>query len=250
MGLLTTTDLANNAALANNARTPRRNTLIGGFFLLLLALGASACGNVDLEWDITGDDVEGSGVLETRTFDLVDFDRVDLSAGFEGQIIIDPDAEPTVSIEMDDNFFEFLQVEIRNSTLVIDPDRVRFKSEQEPVATLTMPTLEAVDLSGGSTATVTGLAAIDFVADLSGGSQLTVSGTATTVDLDGSGGSVFWMDRLNAERVSIDLSGGSDLGISASEAISGSASGGSEVFLLGDADSSVSLSGGSTVERR
>ncbi len=218
-------------------------------FLAVAALAVSACGaQFDFEFNL--DDVEGSGVVETRTFDLAEFDRIDLSSGFEGEITIDPDADSTVSIEMDDNFFEFVDVEIRNSTLVIDPKNVWFRSDNPRRVTVTMPSLESLDLSGGSEATITDLDQASFFADLSGGSEVTVSGTVADLEIDGSGGSLFFMEQLTAARTKASLSGGSELETTTTERLSGAASGGSTIDLWGGASSSAALSGGSEVRPR
>ena len=61
----------------------------------------SACSSIEL----TGNRIDGSGDVETRTFDVGEFDRVDISSAFEAHMTVSPGEATSVEVTADDNFF-------------------------------------------------------------------------------------------------------------------------------------------------
>jgi hypothetical protein len=103
--------------------------------------------------------------------------------------------------------------------------------------------------SGGSQGRIEGLDAERLDIGLSGGAGLTATGMATSVALNMTGGSRASLENLTATTITLDLSGGTTATVQASDRVSGSASGGSRVSVLGDAQLNVEISGGGEVTR-
>ena len=120
-----------------------------------------------------GPPITGSGVLEIQEMDYNDFNSIVVGSAFEVEITgMDP---YSVSITMDDNLFEYLKVVQHADTLQIglQPNRSYIRTKQ--MATITMPTLHKLELSGASQAEMTGFSSLETMEfDLSGASDLDI----------------------------------------------------------------------------
>lgn len=147
--------------------------------------------------------IVGSGNVETRTEDHTDFTKVTVAHAFDVEIT--QSSSYVVRLTLDDNLFQYLEVNKSGETLTI---RLRsgFVYTSAPgrsltlQAEVTMPDLAEVQLSSASVAAVEGFdVSHPFLAGLSGASRLqgtytttgnvsfTVSG-ASSVELTGAGG--------------------------------------------------------------
>ncbi len=136
-----------------------------------------------------GPPVTGSGKLETREMDHSNFTKLD--AGYAFRVEITRADSFFVSVTLDDNLFDYLDVSQTGSTL-----RIRLKSGYSYLhttqkATVTMPDLRGLNLSGASRGDVSGFSSTDSLdIDLSGASSLDIDGvTAGNTDFDISGAS-------------------------------------------------------------
>lgn len=175
--------------------------------------------------------ITGSGNVITQEEAITDFDQIDVSQSFSVNITQGDDYR--VSIRVDDNVVEYLDVIKQGSTLKIglDPERSYTILSATMEAEVTMPALVGLDLSGSSDAHITGFESPDGITfDLSGNSTLTGDIAAGDSRFDVSGNS------------SVELSG-------SGESLMVDASGSSEVDLGGfpGSDGTVNASGSSTV---
>jgi len=160
----------------------RRRAIHG---LLALALMASVLATITG----CGPPVTGSGKLETREMDYSNFTKLD--AGYAFQVEITRADSFFVSITLDDNLYDYLEVSQAGSTL-----RIRLKSGYSYLRTtqraiITMPDLRGLNLSGASRGDVSGFSSTDSLdIDLSGASSLDIDGlTAGNTDFNISGAS-------------------------------------------------------------
>jgi hypothetical protein len=138
-------------------------------------------------------------------------------------------------------------------------------------ATITLPELTGLNVSGASHATITGFkSANEIVAEVSGASSLkgdlesgngrfVVSG-ASSLDLDGKGRDVKLrvtgaskadLSRFSAADVDVDLSGASHVTVNAEGRLDASASGASKLYYVGSPTMGrINTSGASTIERK
>ena len=151
----------------------------------------------------------GSGQLETRDFDIQDFNKVSVSNAFEADVTY---AETySVSVTADANLFGYLEVVRRGGTLYIGlKPRVSLRSGTLQAA-VTLPYLEGVDASGASTVSVAGFTdAARFDGEASGASRLTLDALVLgNCDFDISGASQLKLIDLNADDADFDVSGAS-----------------------------------------
>lgn len=156
-------------------------------------------------------EIKPSGTIITEEPTLADFDRVRAASAFD--VALTQGDTFAVTLRVDENVHEHLDVHVDGDTLYLklkDRDggyNLRDKVTME--ATITMPHLRAVGLSGASTGTVAGFAsesALDV--QLSGASRLTGEISAGIVDVAASGASRVELSG-RAEALTLDLSGAS-----------------------------------------
>lgn len=214
---------------------------------------------------------QGSGRLETRPFALDGFDAVDASRYITVDVV-HGDAF-AVEVTADDNLWGELAVRREGQTLVLGlSDAHAVYSGITVHATVTMPALARLELSGGARASLRGFdapvptlavhasgasavegtaSAEDLSVELSGGSHAVLAGSVETLTIDASGGSVADLLEAPAGAAVVWLSGGSHGAVSASVRLDYHLSGASHLDYagapaIGDADTS----GGSSVSRR
>jgi Putative auto-transporter adhesin, head GIN domain len=216
-------------------RTLRSRSALAAMTTLLLAGMAAACVPFG---------TRGEGDVKPETRQLPAFTKVESGAGIGVTIRIGP-AEPIV-VEAQENLLPIITTEVVGGTLRIG-SKEGFTSSQPVHVTAVVPSLDGLTLSGGSQATIEGLAAQGLTIELSGGSAVTATGSASDLDLTASGGSRANLENLSTKTVAVDASGGSVANVLASDSVSGSASGGSRVTVFGDATLDVESTGGSAV---
>ena len=124
------------------------------------------------------------------------------------------------------------------------------KSRNERVsATITLPSLEALNISGASQSSVSGVDASEFKVEISGASQVSISGTATDVEVEMSGASTLDAKELATQNATFNLSGASNTKISVSSKLSVVASGASNVQYVGNPQVMKNTSGASSVSQ-
>lgn len=246
----------------------KRSRAAGWWFTTLVVVGTAAC-TVDV--DIGTDELTGSGVREARVFDLAGFDRLDASHTFAVEVTVDPEGDPRVEITADDNLFDEMEVEVRDSTLHLGfADGVNVRTDEPPRAGIVVPALRGVDGSGASTITVTasetavddvelsgassctidGVEGASISIQLSGASRATVRGSTGSANLDVSGASTLTVDGLTVGTAQVDVSGASRVDFGSLETVTGQVSGASTVSIEDTTDSRLDVSGASTVRRR
>ena len=175
-----------------------------------------------------GPGIAGSGTLETREMDFTGFTKV--QAGYACQIDITRAASFLVSITLDDNLFEYLDARIVGDTLYLGLKPHNSYRNFTHRATITMPELLALELSGASRGDVSGFSSTD------------------STRLEASGASTMNIDDLEAGDTRLIISGASRA-IGSIEMADGDfeVSGASSVDLEGNADDvSFEISGAST----
>jgi len=220
----------------------------------------------------------GSGNIVTRTFDLRDFDRLEVSHGFD--LTVAPAEGYSVEVRIDDNLLRYLEVYVEAHTLHIGLDSLHVGTQPRLTgslsadalqATVTTPHLEGLKLSGGSQANVDGVHSgltFDVEAsggghvegrlvlgsahfDVSGGSDVTLSGMAADLVVDASGGSRLDLSGMQAGSAKVNAGGGSEVTVNVSGRLVAEASGGARVYYLGDPQPlTIETSGGGKVKPR
>lgn len=235
------------------------------FFLVtsvILAAGISGCG---LEERI----IAGSGNIVTQEEDFTDFNRVEASHSFK--LDIQQGDSYVVTIRIDDNLLDNLEVTNQNNTLKIGLVRNIVVSNATMEADITMPELVDIGLSGASEADINtfvidedfraGLSGSSFLSgnleaqdarfNLSGSSDVRLEGSGNGLDIDASGSSNLELAEFVVEDATVSLSGSSEATVNVNGSLNVNASGASNVYYLGNPSmGNIDTSGASSVEPR
>ncbi|MEX0684315.1 MAG: head GIN domain-containing protein [Dehalococcoidia bacterium] len=195
----------------------------------------------------------GSGDIETRDYDLRGFLAV-CASSFKIEVIQSDTFAVTVHADRD--LFNGLDVRKSGTTLHLHKKRFHWDiGHERPEATIHMPAIESVELSGATSVRMRDFRGIDRLnikltgaseltahldaeaidAEATGASRLNLDGSATRVMLDASGASKLDLTGLVATNGSVELSGASSATVNFTEAIDFvEASGASHLRYLGD----------------
>jgi hypothetical protein len=195
---------------------------------IVVSLLASCAGPVT-----GGNTATGSGQLVDRSFDLAGFSRID--ANNTAQVEVTRGEAFRVDVEVNDNLVSRLDVAVRGKTLHIGLQNGSY-SHVTLRAQVTMPELVGVTLNGASTLRGE-MAGEDLALDLNGGSRATLTGTAGRVVIDINGGSQALLGDLAAGEVELNANGGSRVEVQTTGAVRGTANGGSTVTIGGSPSS-------------
>ena len=194
-----------------------------------------------------GQTITGSSGIETRELDFSDFTRINVGSAFE--VDITESDSYRVSITLNKNLFDYLDASQNGDTLTIRLEPYHNYIRTTQIATITLPDLHRLELSGAAECDVEGFSAPHSLElELSGASSLEIADMSTEdIDLDISGASKV-NGSVTSEDVVFDVSGasrvtlrgsGNDIVIDAS----GASSIDLEEFMVNNAD--VSFSGAS-----
>jgi hypothetical protein len=238
--------------------------------LVLVGLTALSSGCCDDECECGEEAVEGSGNVISREIPLADFTSVEAANAFEVEITQSDTF--AVTIRFDDSILDVLDLSKEDDTLRLrlEPG-VSLREDVTLEADITMPDLEGLNLSGASSASVSGfrtsgqldialsgassldgdLEAGDVDITASGASRVVLEGSATGLTIEGSGASSLDLADFTVDTAEVTLSGVSDATVNAQERIDPvDVSGVSTLRYLGDPSlGNVSTSGVSTVEK-
>jgi len=232
--------------------------------------------------------VTGSGTLETLEMDLSGFSSVNISHAF--QVTVTRSDVHFVSVTVDDNLVEYIDVRTSGSTLYIGMKPGSFIRTTQK-ATVRVPDLKNLTMSGASRADVSGFQSSesakfglsgasrlslsgmecgdtqfslsgassatgdikmgDAKLNLSGASDIDLEGSAQDVNLGASGASNARLSDLDAVNVKVSLSGASSAIVNASGTLSGGLSDASGLQYAGSPTlGKISVTGGSTLSKQ
>jgi hypothetical protein len=189
----------------------------------------------------------GSGHLQTQQFNIADFTAVSASNGFTIQIT--QGNSYSISVTIDDNLQQYLEVYKSGSTLYVGlKPGIGYQTTQLK-AEITMPDLQNIQLSGGTTATAGNFnVTTNFVADLSGGSRLTMTGQGEDLTIRGSGGANINLTDFSVHNATVDLSGGTQCVVNLDGRLDATLSGGSQLHYKGNPTlGRIDTSGGASI---
>ncbi|MFW9835500.1 MAG: head GIN domain-containing protein [Candidatus Thorarchaeota archaeon] len=197
------------------------------------------------------DELVGSGNLETKEYTFNDFTKVEIGSAFKFDI--SQSDSYGISITADDNVMEDVRVTKSGDTLKID---VRTTGPLRSVtleATVTMPKLHDLEVSGASRGTISGfesnedfnidvsgaskvsgdITAGNTYFDVSGASTLELEGTAGDMEADVSGASHFYLEDFSVNDADVNMSGASSGTVNVNEILDVDLSGASNLKYVG-----------------
>ena len=211
----------------------------------------------------------GSGDLETETYAFTDFNKVEISSAFKFEI--EQSSSYSIEITVDDNIMEYVRVSQDGQTLKIGLKPATWIGPATLKASVTMPELRGLDISGASRGTVSNFSSTedldimvsgasrvsgDIVAgnvdfDISGASSVELEGSANDIIADVSGASSLKLDDFTATNADIDFSGASSGTVNLSGRLDADVSGASRLWYIGEPTmGDIDTSGASSVSKK
>lgn len=225
-------------------------------------------------WDIDpdiGGAIAGSGVVETATYDLNEFQAI--SVDYPGDYTVQQGDAESVTIEAEDNLLPQLVAEIRNGTLHVENSEPNWRDRVNPtkpvLITITVVELNRVQfstagkmlieelqtdslslsVSGAGDVNVTDLDAGNLDFSLSGAGNINVEGMAESLELSISGFGNFNGGDLQSQAADVHISGAGSATVWAEERLDASISGAGSVDYYGDPSVNERISGVGSVRR-
>jgi len=134
----------------------------------------------------------GGGAVKDESRTVGSFSAIHISAPVKAVITVQEGAAPSLQLNGYENLLKEIKTEIRNNVLTISlPDGMHVETDKNVVATITVPALVSLDLSGASDAEISGkITGKEFSFDISGSGNVIaddISVTSFSVDVSGSG---------------------------------------------------------------
>jgi hypothetical protein len=211
----------------------------------------------------------GSGNLETKEYDFANFTAVEVSSVFEFEIT--ESSSYSVNVTADDNVIDFVQVTKDGQTLTIGLRNGPGFRSATLKASITMPELRSLTVSGASRGTVSGFSSTeDLDITVSGASRVTgdvragnvefdISG-ASTIQLEGaannmiasvSGASHFNLGGFTVDNANVNISGASTGTVNLTGRLDANVSGASGLWYIGEPTmGDINVSGASTLSKK
>lgn len=175
--------------------------------------------------------VKGSGELTTQTREVGEFSRIRSSGSFDVTVTIGPVRKVTVTF--DDNLIDLITTEVKGRTLQIGSEG-SFSTHKACKVDITVPSLEAMTLSGSGDIVIAGLNGEDFSYEVSGSGDATLSGQVGDVDIEVSGSGSVDAKELKATRARVSIAGSGDVRVWAEESLDGSVAGSGDITYYGN----------------
>ncbi|MCL1990942.1 MAG: DUF2807 domain-containing protein [Defluviitaleaceae bacterium] len=197
--------------------------------------------------------ISGSGAVVSHDFDVENFNALDISGNY--LITWRQSDEVSVTVSMQENLFEFLEVSVQSETLVIDAMRTfNIGHANRPRIDITSPYLEMIRTSGavyisdwdsinaqhfsihaaGAANITLSLAVDSFEAHLAGAGDLTLSGNATEVNMTLAGAGNIEATHLQTNQADIVLTGAGNIDVAVSDYLTVNLTGAGRVRYTGN----------------
>ncbi len=203
--------------------------------LLVFATVVMACGLVSAASARSRhhdrDRLEGSGKLETRSFDLRGWDGLRLDGSMDIEVKVGGDH--AASVTLDDNLFDNLVLEVRDGTLVVDW-RKEFDADDHARLALTAPSFASLEVNGAGDLTATGFVGGSFGLKIRGAGDVDLAGRVDDLDIRVEGAGDIDAAALAARNVEVVIAGAGDVDVSASDSFDGSVQGVGDITYRGD----------------
>jgi putative autotransporter adhesin-like protein len=214
--------------------------------LALLAVGITLLARNENGSSTSG--VQGSGVAATQTRHVASFSSVELAGSNE--VTIRAGGTQAVVVHADDNLLHRVTTEVRSGTLAIGNTPGSFTTKSPMRVEVTVPSLQALTLSGSGVMVVSAVDTPQLKVTLSGSGLLRVDGTATRLDARLSGSGDAQLEQLVAGDVKAVVSGSGRIVVQATKSLDASVPGSGVVMYSGDpVDVTTSITGSGAVVR-
>lgn len=177
----------------------------------------------------------GGDVTETR--DVQSFHSIRVMGGIELKVKVGRDQQ--LDITADDDFIENVETEVRDGLLIIDTedreeDRSWFKTDESVTVTISMPTLELLDIRGAIDGEIEDVDSETLKIDIRGAAGIEIDGKCGELELEISGAGAVEAEDLKCKNVEVSLRGTGYASVYASEKVDADLRGVGAINISGD----------------
>jgi hypothetical protein len=166
----------------------------------------------------------------TQSRDVAPFTSIELAGS--NNLVVRVGEEQSVVVKADDNLIDRVTTQVQSGTLVIG-NNGSFSTESPMSVDVTVPTLDALTLSGSGNIAIDGIEAESLKVTLPGRGTLTGNGTATRLDVTVSGSGVVQFTHVVATDVQAAVSGSGTIFVTATKSLDAAVSGSGAILYAG-----------------
>jgi hypothetical protein len=177
--------------------------------------------------------IAAPALAETKTYALADFTRISAAAGVDVDVTAGGDYSVVATSSSEG--LQRLEIKVAAGELQIRRKSTgwRWKRGDEVNVKVSLPALEAVDVSSGASVDATGVDAGAFSIDVSSGGSLDITGRCDALTVDVSSGGSVDAETFECRTANASASSGGSADIFASESVNGDASSGGSIDVSG-----------------
>lgn len=212
--------------------------IAGAVFICPVATGQSVTGKIIIDGVVYGEDgegssrvVRGSGVLGHEDRDIGDFHEIVIDGGVDVKFTRDDDV--SFSLSGDDNLLELITSDVKRGVLHIGSKK-SYQSKLPVVATLTAPSLSAVEMNGSGDLDLNDLNESSLDLDLNGSGGVVANGDTDEFRIRVSGSGSMDAKRLRSKEASVQITGSGDIEVNATDSLDVSIIGSGNVVYYGN----------------
>ncbi len=197
--------------------------IVNLFLLVGLILNGCNIGNIG--------GIKGSGTVKSEIRNVSGFKKIKAENALTIEIIVQKDF--SVAIEADDNLLPLIITEVSGDTLKIS-SKEKFSTKNNLTIKISMPELVDLNVSGATSATVSGVKTESLKLDASGASKIKISGEVKNLNANASGASGIDAENLKTENAEVEASGASSATVAPTGDLNANASGASGIIYAGE----------------
>jgi phage gp45-like len=176
--------------------------------------------------------VQGSGVAATQTRELQRFSSVELAGS--DNVVVHVGGKQSVVVHADDNLLRHVTTQVQAGNLMIGNTSGSFTTKSPMSVEVSVPSLEALTLTGSGVISTTGIKTSSLTVRLSGSGVLRASGSATRLDVNLGGSGDAQLEQLTARDVHAVVSGSGRILVTATRSLDASVPGSGAIVYSGN----------------
>ncbi|HSC49491.1 MAG TPA: head GIN domain-containing protein [Gaiellaceae bacterium] len=180
----------------------------------------------------SGSSSEGSGVPAAQAREVAPFSGVELAGG--NNVVVRVGPRQSVVVKADDNLLSRVTTTVKSGVLRVGKTPGSLTAKSPMSVEVTVPSLDALALTGSGNIVVSGIRSERLTVTLSGAGNLFASGTATSLEVTVGGSGNARFTRLLADDVHAVVSGVGAIFVTATKSLDASISGSGTIVYAGN----------------
>ena len=218
--------------------------IVGALFIVGMSCKSDKGGNqksestigkiVDMVGETVNTSIDGNGKTIEKSFDLKDFTSVSL--GVSADMELTQGESFSVQYIGEENFLEYLEVEVKNNDLNIKIKRGYWMKNQKPMKfKVTMPSVNSINLGGSGTITaMNSFKSKNIEINIGGSGDIFMKGEAESIDVNVGGSGTVKMYDMPTKKAEVNIGGSGDCYMTVSDKLEVNVAGSGDVHYKGN----------------